>query len=165
VGEVHPAGRAGGEEAARGNATTLALKSLDLVRRLKPRREQRPDGDSGFDRMINGLRKKDRRLNERCADMLIRTHKELGANIVHPLVNEAALPGKQPNHRVRLLDVVQRIGESLDPDDFFTVMLLANHQVEKVAKKAVELIAELRPSSRGYGLRASPQEEMQTHKP
>jgi hypothetical protein len=124
-----------------------------------------PDGDSGFDKMINGLRRKDPKLNAICADLLIRSQTELGANIVHPLVNEAVLPGKHPNHRIRILDVVQRIGESLDPDDFFTVMLLANHQVEKVAKKAVELIAELRPSSRGYGLRASPQEEMQTHKP
>lgn len=111
-----------------------------------------PEGNSAFDKMIEGLRRKRPKLNELCADVLIRTHKEAGANIVHPLVTEAALPGKHPNHRVRLLDVVQRIGEPLGPEDFFTVMHLANHQVDKVAKKAVELMVALRPESRSYTL-------------
>jgi hypothetical protein len=57
-----------------------------------------PKGKSSFDRMIQGLRRKDPELNELCANILIRCQNEAGANVVHPLVTEAALPGKHPAH-------------------------------------------------------------------
>jgi hypothetical protein len=62
------------------------------------------------------------------------------------LVNEACRQGKQPDHRIRILNVVQRIGEPLDADSFFDLMLLMQHRVPKVGLKAVEVIAALRPT-------------------
>lgn len=106
-----------------------------------------PEGKGSFDRMIQGLRRKDPELNTMCSGVLLRTHTEAGVNVVPRLVIEAASSGKQPGHRVRILDVIQRIGQPLGADDFFTVMALASHHVEEVASKAAEVIAALRPRS------------------
>ena len=106
-----------------------------------------PEGKNNFDRMIQGLRRKDPELNEICTDILVRAQTEGGANGVPFLLVEAMLPGRKPDHRIRILEVVRRIGAPLSPDDFLMVMALTNHSVERVALKATELIAELRPST------------------
>ena len=105
-----------------------------------------PEGENNVDRMIQGLRRKAPLLNALCSEVLIRAHVNSDANLVPRLVSEAALPGKQPDHRVRILNVIQRIGEPLAPDDFFTMMGLTGHRVEKVARKATEVIIRLRPT-------------------
>lgn len=105
-----------------------------------------PEGNSPFDRMIQGLRRKDPELNEICTDILVRLQTEGGGNAVPRLLVEAMLPGRQPDHRIRILEVVRRIGAPLSADDFFTAMALTSHPVERVALKATELIVALRPS-------------------
>lgn len=106
-----------------------------------------PDGDSPFARMIEGLRRKKVKLNAICADVLVRSQTELGGNVVRPLLIEAALPGKRADHRIRILDVVMRIGAPLSVDDFFIVTALTSHPVERVARKAGELMVALRRST------------------
>lgn len=103
-----------------------------------------PEGKNGFDRMIEGLRRNDPELNELCTGILVRSQTEGGVNGVPYLLVEAILPGRQPDHRIRILEVVRRIGAPLSADDFFIVMALTSHPVERVALKAVELIVELR---------------------
>jgi hypothetical protein len=105
-----------------------------------------PEGKNAFDRFVQGLRRKAPRLNEICTDLLVRCQTEHGGNVVSPLLLEVMLPGKQPNHRVRILEVVRRIGAPLSVDNFFTVMFLIKHPNKLVAAKAAELIAELRPN-------------------
>ena len=84
-----------------------------------------PPGETKFAQLITALGRKDPRLREYATEILCR----LGKQAVPMLVEEAAARGRQPDHRVRILDVVQRIGEPLDAE-FFVVMLLLSHPVE-----------------------------------
>jgi len=73
----------------------------------------------------------------------------MGVNIITPLATEAALPGKRPDHRIRILNVIQRIGGTLDPDAFYTVSSLMNNPVDRVARKAAEVILAARHPAAG----------------
>jgi hypothetical protein len=110
-----------------------------------------PPGRSLTDRLVQGLRRSNPKLNAYCVLVLIRTHKESDTNLLPLLVVEAACSGKHPNHRVRILDVIQQIGEPLGPSAFFDLMLLASHPVEKVREKAVEVLDALPPSRLPFG--------------
>lgn len=103
-----------------------------------------PEGNNDFDRLIQGLRRKNLKLNAVCTEILVRSQTELGGNGVPRLLVEATLPGRQPDHRIRILEVLRRIGAPLSPDDFFTVMALTSHPVARVALKATEVIVALR---------------------
>ena len=104
-----------------------------------------PPGNNGFARLIEALRKKDPELNAFASDVFIRVRSETGTAVVPALVREACCKGKLPGHRIRILDVVQRIGEPLAADAYFDLMHLAGHRVLKVAVKASEVIAKLSP--------------------
>ena len=79
-----------------------------------------PPGNSNFESLIEALRRKDRDLNAYASEILYRLVKEMDLHkkVVPMLVREACLKGKQPDHRIRILDVVQRIGEPLDAEFF-----------------------------------------------
>ena len=86
-----------------------------------------PPGKSNFARLIEALRRKNPRLNEFAAETLC----HVGKPAVPLLAWEAAARGKQPDHRVRILDAIQRIGEPLD-EAFFDLTILLGHPVERV---------------------------------
>ena len=52
----------------------------------------------------------------------------LGPTVVPELIREAVVPGKRPDHRVRILDVVDRIGAPLDVSDWFSLAWAAGRQ-------------------------------------
>jgi len=109
-----------------------------------------PPGNSGFERLIEALRRKNRDLNGYASEILYRLRKEMDPHkqVVPMLVREACCKGKQPEHRIRILDVVQRIGEPLDAESFFDLTFLTGHRVPKVGLKAAEVIATIRPSAK-----------------
>lgn len=109
-----------------------------------------PPGNSNYERLIEALRRKDRDLNAYASEILFRLGTEMGQNkqLVPMLVRDACRNGRRPDHRIRILDVVQRIGEPLDAESFFDLMFLASHRVPKLALKAVEVIVALSPSGR-----------------
>ena len=102
-----------------------------------------PPGKSRFARLIAALRRKDPHLNEYAAEMLCC----VGQPVVSLLVWESVIRGKQPDHRVRILDVIQRIGKPLD-EAFFALTMLLGHPVERVRQKAAKVIAALSPAGR-----------------
>jgi hypothetical protein len=109
-------------------------------------REQNHQGKSApqtnhFDRLVDDLRKKDPHKNQFAVDIFLR----LGGAVVPLLVEEATGPGKQPAHRIRLLDVVQTIGVPLTALDYHHVFQLGRHRVRHVRKKAAEVLAALHP--------------------
>ena len=65
----------------------------------------------GLDLMIEWLRTKDKLKNETASSILCR----VGEPVVEFLALEVIKPGMRPDHRVRLLDVIQRIGGPLGP--------------------------------------------------
>ena len=94
-----------------------------------------------FDKLVKWLSLKDPRKNHAAATLLSR----LGRPGMELLVEEAAGPGKQPDHRIAILNVVVRIGEPLGPDEFFTLQSMLHHKVPRVAEKAAEVFAALSP--------------------
>lgn len=108
-----------------------------------------PPGRNAFDRVIQGLRHKDPVLNELCTDILVRVQTEGGVNGVSQILAEATKKGTNPHHRVRILEVIRRIGAQLSPDDFYTVLSLAQHPSSIVSLKALDLIVELRSARSG----------------
>ena len=109
-----------------------------------------PPGNSNFESLIEALRRKDRDLNGYASEILYRLRKEMDPHkqVVPMLVREACRSGKRPDHRIRILDVVQRIGEPLDAESFFDLTFLTGHRVPKVGRKAAEVFASLKPSGR-----------------
>jgi len=95
----------------------------------------------GLDLMIEWLRTKDKRKNEAAVSILCR----VGEPVIEFLALEAIKPGRRPNHRVRLLDVIQRIGRPLGPADHYHISSLLKHRVAKVRDKAAEVLGILSP--------------------
>lgn len=102
-----------------------------------------PPGRSKFEQLVAALGRKDPAMNEYAAEIFRR----VGKPVVPLLVREAVCRGKQPDHRVRILDVIQRIGEPLDMA-FFDLTMLLRHRVPRVREKAAEVIAALSPAGR-----------------
>ncbi len=96
-----------------------------------------------FDELIDALRKKDARKNAFATAMLCRLG-EIG--VVELLVQEANKPRRQPDHRVRILDVIQQIGTPLGPQEYFGITSLLAHRSVKVRVKAAEVLDALSPS-------------------
>jgi hypothetical protein len=113
-----------------------------------------PPGNSSYGRLIEALRRKDPELNAYASEILVRLATEMGLHkqLVRTLVQEACRKGKQPDHRIRILDVIQRIGEPLDAESFFDLMFLCHHRVPRLGKRAGEVIAALRPSGGSVGV-------------
>ncbi len=99
-----------------------------------------PPGENKFQRLIEALRRKNPKLNASATEVFC----EAGKVVVPLLVREALGPGKHPNHRIRILDVIQRIGEPLGVD-FLDFTRLLRHPVQRVCEKAGEVVAALRP--------------------
>ena len=92
-------------------------------------------GTHRFDKLVKWLSVKDPQKNRAAVTLLSR----LGRPGMELLVEEAAGPGKQLDHRVAILDVVARIGEPLGPTEFFTLQSLLHHKVPRVAAKVAEV--------------------------
>ena len=99
-----------------------------------------PPGENRFQQLIEALRRKDPKLNASAAEVFC----VAGKVVVPLLVREALGPGKHPNHRIRILDVIQRIGGPLGVD-FLDFIRLLRHPVQRVCEKAAEVVAALRP--------------------
>jgi hypothetical protein len=56
------------------------------------------------------------------------------------LVQEAIKPGKRSQHRVAILDVIERIGGPLGPDEMFGLQSLLRHSDPRVREKAEQVI-------------------------
>jgi len=95
----------------------------------------------GLDLMIEWLRTKDKRKNEAAVSILCR----VGEPVIEFLALEAVKPGRRPDHRVRLLDVIQRIGGPLSPADHYRISSLLKHRAAKVRDKAAEVLGLLSP--------------------
>jgi len=94
-----------------------------------------------FDQFVTWLGSKDAAKNRMAATILSR----LGRPGMEELVVEAVAPGKQPDHRIAILDVVARIGVPLGPDEFFALQTLLRHRVPRVREKAAEVFVALSP--------------------
>jgi hypothetical protein len=103
-----------------------------------------------FEKLIKWLGLKDPQKKRAAGTLLSR----LGRPGMEVLVEEAAGPGKQPDHRVAILDVVARIGEPLGPTEFFTLQSMLRHKVPRVAEKVAEVFAALSPG----GIPESPED-------
>lgn len=68
----------------------------------------------------------------------------LGPSIVSRLVLEAISKGKRAPHRIRLLDIVIRIGTPLAVDDWMSLYAATHLSSEPVRQKIVEVFARLR---------------------
>lgn len=91
---------------------------------------------SYFSLMIEWLRTKDKEKNEAATAILCR----LGQPVVEFLVQEVVGPQKRPDHRVRILDVIQQIGTPLGPQEYFGITSLLAHRSVKVRVKAAEVL-------------------------
>ena len=69
----------------------------------------------------------------------------IGQPVVEYLIKEAIKPGKQPEHRVRLLDLVRQIGRPLGVDEFFGLQQLLQDDSPAVRQKAEETFLALSP--------------------
>ena len=109
---------------------------MDNMNECISREEQIPAGPDThrFEKLVKWLGLKDPQKNRAAVTLLSR----LGRPGMELLVEEAAGPGKQPDHRVAILDVVARIGEPLGPTEFFTLQSMLRHKVPRVAEKAAE---------------------------
>lgn len=116
---------------------------MDRIDECISMEEQIPAGPDThrFDKLVKWLGLKDQQKNRAAIILLSR----LGRPGMELLVEEAAGPGKQPDHRVAILDLVARIGEPLGPTEFFTLQSMLRHKVSRVAEKAAEVFAALSP--------------------
>jgi len=71
------------------------------------------------------------------------------------LALEAVRPGRRPHHIIRILDVVQRLGNPLGPDGFFSLQSLLQHGDPAVREKVAKVFLALSPA----GLPDSPSAE------
>jgi hypothetical protein len=91
--------------------------------------------------MFGALRRQDDPNRSTATEILRR----LGPEVVPQLVAEASAPKLQPDHRVRLLDVLQQIRSPLSAGDYYLIQRLGEHPVERVARKAREVLRALHP--------------------
>lgn len=100
-------------------------------------------GDGRFDTLVRWLGSKDRQKFQ----FAVITLCGLGQAAAMPLVIEATRPGKRSQHRIAILNLVQKIGGPLDPEDMFRVQDLLRHRDLGVRRKAEEVIMSMSPSS------------------
>lgn len=74
-----------------------------------------------------------------------------GAAVVPMLVREAVARGKRPQHRIRLLDIIARIGAPLGVDDWMTLFSGTAMYTGPVREKIVEVIVRLGRATNARG--------------
>lgn len=94
-----------------------------------------------FGHLVGQLARKNPQQNEAAAKAL----RQMGGSAVTRLVKEAAGPGKQPDHRLRILDVVIAIGEPLGFVEDVHLDKLLYGKVPRVRQKALEVCLLLSP--------------------
>jgi hypothetical protein len=87
------------------------------------------------DLFVAALRVNDGHLNALAAELLVRS----GRGALPRLTREACDRGNRPGHRVRLLDVISRIGPPFG-EAFFDLHLLLRERSPKVREAANELL-------------------------
>jgi ABC-type thiamine transport system ATPase subunit len=90
--------------------------------------------------MIDALRRKDDPHGELARTVFIR----LGRDVVDLLVAEAVALRRHPNHRIRLLEVIEQIGQRLGPREYYRVASLQRY-ASRVRQKAAQVLATLNP--------------------
>lgn len=85
-----------------------------------------------LDMLQHGLRVKDERLNAVATEILARQ----GSPAARWLILEAASRKNSLPHRLRLLAVIERIGQVPDPDDWFDLTVLAADKNPKLREAA-----------------------------
>jgi hypothetical protein len=89
-----------------------------------------------FDMLVGWLGLKNARLHRGA----IATFCGLGDEVVPPLVWEASKSGKTPQHRITILDVVQKIGSPLGPAEMLAFSLLLRDRNMEVRRKALRVM-------------------------
>lgn len=102
--------------------------------------EPRP-GEGRFDALVRWLGAKDAKTEQFAVTMLC----QVGKQAALPLIMEAMSRGKRSKHRVAILDVVQRIGGPLLPEEWLRLRSLFQHRDPAVRRKAAEVIMSMAP--------------------
>jgi hypothetical protein len=123
------------------------ISMLDRMRGsnvIEPRPPQRLDEKDVstllMDLLLEALRVGNEEMNALAAELIVRC----GDSPVRRLVLMAADPTNRPQYRVRILNVIRRIGIASNPDLFFDLSRLATDKHAEVRYAAVQLIATLR---------------------
>ena len=103
---------------------------------------------------IKWLGGKHRAKSEAAATLLCR----LGTPVGPLLIREATASGRRPQHRIAILDVLQRIGGPLGSDELYGLQYLIEHPDADVRQKAKQVIMAAGPC----GLPGSPQAAART---
>ena len=96
-------------------------------------------GEGRFDTLIRLLGVKDPQTRQEAAAMFCR----VGKLAVRGLVHEALKRGRRSQHRIAILDVVQKIGGPLGNEDMFRLQSLLGHHDSGVRAKAELVIMSL----------------------
>ena len=103
-----------------------------------------PSGKDAFQRMINALGKDDPPLNAFAEELVYRAAQVVDpAKMAYDLLLEAAANNRRAEHRIRILNLVLRIGAPLNADACMAVIYLCSHRDERVARKAGEVFMRL----------------------
>jgi hypothetical protein len=94
-----------------------------------------------LDLVIGWLGGKDAEKVEKATSILRR----LGRQVIEFLILEATKPGKRSQHRIAILDVVQKIGGPVGVDELFGLQTLYQHADPNVRAKAEQVIMSLSP--------------------
>ncbi len=92
-----------------------------------------------LDLMIAWLGGRDEEKVEKATTILLR----IGQPVVEYLVQAAMKSGRRPEHRVRILDLVQQLGQPLGVDEFFRLQQLLQDHSPAVRQKAEETLMAL----------------------
>lgn len=102
-----------------------------------------------FDRVIRWLDDEDEGTRERAVTILCSSKQRgLEGAVVELLIEEAMATDKRPEHRRRILDVVQQIGEPLGVAAFFDLLSLLHDPNPSVREKAMAVMWALSPGGR-----------------
>jgi hypothetical protein len=96
---------------------------------------------NGHALLMEWLRTKNAQKNQAAAWVLCR----VGPMSIEFLVEEALKPGNRPDHRVRILDVIQQIGGPLKAKEYYAIAKLQEYSAAKVRDKAAEVLRTLSP--------------------
>lgn len=89
--------------------------------------------------MVEFLATKDRRRKELAVRVLV----GMGADALPFLVREAVCPGKLPDHRIRLLDIVLAIGGRVGVEEWFSLLTASAAYRGRVREKIDEVLLKL----------------------
>ena len=109
------------------------------------RNATQPSNSSLFDGLVDGLRKKDEDANARSVFYLTR----LGAQVVPKLVDAIVFKVTHVEHRIRLLEIIERIGEPLSLESWQQLYLVAvKSSSEKLRGHIMATLSQLKPTQR-----------------